>query len=128
MSNEATKKKNAGLALILAWLVPGCGHFYLGRRGKAVIFLIAITGAFIYGMWLSDFENVNPYRYNKAFLAQVFAGAPAALGYISGQSGTKVVDEGPQIFDVSFVYTCVAGLLNLLVIMDAGFIAAKGGR
>ena len=128
MNQNTSGKKNIGLAVLLAWVMPGCGHFYLGRRGKAVIFLVMITGAFVYGMWLSDFQNINPYRYNKAFIAQVFSGAPAVAGLIIQQHHTIIVDEGPQIFDVSFVYTCIAGLLNLLVIIDAGFIAAKGGK
>ncbi len=128
MSQNSSGKKNIGVAVILAWLIPGCGHFYLGRRGKAVIFFIAITGAFVYGMWLGGFHNVNPYRHDKAFVAQVFSGVPAGVGLVIDRRDTKVVDEGPQIFDISFVYTCVAGLLNLLVVLDAGFIAAKGGK
>jgi len=128
MSRETSGKKNVGVAVILAWLLPGCGHFYLGRRGKAVIFLVAVIGAFVYGMCLGDFQNVNPHRYDKQFLAQVFSGLPAVTGYVIARYDTRVVDEGPQIFDVSSVYTCVAGLLNLLVILDAGFLAAKGGK
>jgi len=120
-------KKNVGVALILALLVPGLGHLYLGRRVKAAIFLVLIAGAFVYGMWLSDFNNVNPARYDKAFIAQAFSGTPAAAGFVLNQYRTSPVDEGPQIYDVSFVYTCVAGLLNLLVIIDAIFLASKGG-
>ena len=29
---------NAHLAAILAWLLPGAGHFYLGRRVRALAF------------------------------------------------------------------------------------------
>jgi len=125
---DAPAKKNAGIALILAWVVPGLGHFYLGRRGKAVIFLVLIVGAFVYGMWLGDFNNVNPARYGKAFIAEILAGAPAAAGLVIARFQTATVDEGPQIFDVSFVYICVAGLLNLLVIVDAVALASKGDK
>ncbi len=125
---DAPAKKNALIALILAWVLPGLGHFYMGRRIKAVIFLVLIVGAFVYGMWLGDFNNVNPARYGKAFIAQVMAGAPAMAGLVTERFRTGVIDEGPQMFDVSFVYTCVAGLLNLLVIVDAVFLAFKGEK
>jgi hypothetical protein len=125
---DAPAKKNVGIALILAWIVPGLGHFYLGRRGKAVIFLVLIVSAFVYGMWLGDFSNVNPLRYGKAFIAEVFTGTPAVAGLAVDQFRAGTVDEGPQKFDVSFVYTCVAGLLNLLVIVDAVALAFKGEK
>lgn len=40
------------LAGILAWLIPGAGHWYQGRRTKAVLFFVCIVGTFIYGLWL----------------------------------------------------------------------------
>ena len=128
MNQSPQSKKNSGVALILAWVVPGCGHLYLGKRGKAVIFFVIIVGTFIYGMWLSDFQNVNPARYDKHFFAQVFAGVPAVAAFVWERYDNSVVDEGQQTFGISFVYTCVAGLLNLLVIVDAAFMGGKGGK
>jgi TM2 domain-containing membrane protein YozV len=121
-------KKSVGLALILSWVVPGCGHLYLGKRVKAIIFFVLIVGAFFYGMWLSDFNNVSPARYKLAAVAQAFSGFPAVAGLAIDQTKRGVINEGPQIFDVSLVYTCVAGLLNLLVVIDAIFLASKGDK
>jgi len=42
------------LAAILAWLVPGAGHWYQRRRSKAALFFLCITGTFGYGLWLGE--------------------------------------------------------------------------
>lgn len=40
------------VAGILAWAIPGAGHWYQGRRTKAVLFFVCIVGTFFYGLWL----------------------------------------------------------------------------
>jgi hypothetical protein len=44
--------KDPALAAFLAWLVPGLGHWYQGRRAKAVLFFVCIMGLFTFGLWL----------------------------------------------------------------------------
>ncbi|MDP6582131.1 MAG: hypothetical protein QF681_15870, partial [Vicinamibacterales bacterium] len=39
-------------AAALAWLIPGAGHLWLGRRQKGVIFLTALPVMFAIGLWL----------------------------------------------------------------------------
>jgi hypothetical protein len=48
----AVDLKDATLAALLAWLLPGLGHWYQGRRGKAVLFFVSIMGLFCYGLYL----------------------------------------------------------------------------
>src|SRR4030095_13492899 len=36
----------------LAWLIPGAGHMFLGRRQKGLIFLLALPLMFLTGLWL----------------------------------------------------------------------------
>ena len=51
---EAIDLKDPALAALLAWLVPGLGHWYQGRRAKAVLYFICIMGLFAYGVYLSS--------------------------------------------------------------------------
>jgi hypothetical protein len=44
--------KDPAFAAMLAWLIPGLGHWYQGRRAKAVLFFICIMGLFCYGLYL----------------------------------------------------------------------------
>lgn len=56
-SEQAVEKfnldlKNRRLAGLLAWLVPGLGHFYQGRNAKGALFLICITSLLVFGMYV----------------------------------------------------------------------------
>ena len=44
--------RNRPLAALLAWLVPGAGHLYQGRRVKAGLFFVCILSAWIFGFAL----------------------------------------------------------------------------
>ncbi len=56
----AIKLKDPALAAFLAWLVPGLGHWYQGRRAKAVLFFVCIMGIFCYGLYLGSSSQVIP--------------------------------------------------------------------
>lgn len=41
--------RNRNLAALLAWLVPGAGHYYQGRRSKAALFFLVIMTTYFIG-------------------------------------------------------------------------------
>ena len=47
-----------------AWFVPGAGRLWLGRRQKGIVFLVALTSMFAFGLWLEGrlfpFEMTQP--------------------------------------------------------------------
>jgi hypothetical protein len=51
---EPIDLKDPAIAAFLAWLVPGLGHWYQGRRAKAALYFICIMGLFAYGVYLSS--------------------------------------------------------------------------
>ena len=53
-AEETIDLKDPVLAGVLAWLVPGLGHWYQGRRGKALVYFFSIVGIFVYGLYLSS--------------------------------------------------------------------------
>ncbi len=46
--------KDPVLAAFLAWLWPGAGHLYQGRRAKGVLFMVCILGTFFYGLYIGE--------------------------------------------------------------------------
>ncbi|HUY36788.1 MAG TPA: DUF6677 family protein [Pirellulales bacterium] len=73
--------KDPVLAALLAWLVPGLGHWYQGRRHKAVLFFVCILGTFMYGLYLGEgrvvYASWRPNDKRLQYFTQVAVGLPA---------------------------------------------------
>lgn len=52
--------RNPWLAGFLAWLVPGFGHWYQGRRAKAIIYAAAIWPILLAGLWMGSYWEATP--------------------------------------------------------------------
>jgi hypothetical protein len=112
------------LAIVLAWAVPGLGHWYLGRPGKAAVYGISILGLFLAGLLLGAWRPVN-YNDTLLFVGQSLAGAPA---FIAGYAGKNLAtlqpgEIRPLHAEMATLYTLIAGFLNLLVVIDAFMVA-----
>lgn len=110
------------IAGILAWLVPGLGHWFIRQRARAAILFATITVTFWTGIAIGGVRNtVDPRERSLWFVAQLFTGSHAlgawGLHQVAARSDTP---PGPYFSsEVGVHYTGVAGLLNLLVILDA---------
>ena len=58
-NDQSIQLKDPLIAGVLAWLVPGLGHFYQGRNAKGVLFIVCILGTFIYGLYLGGSNEVG---------------------------------------------------------------------
>jgi len=105
-------------AAVTAFLVPGAGHMLLGRKQKALLFFCLIVATFLAGWFISGCENVYFARGRWHTLVQMGAGV---ITFIIGLPGTAP-EPGRTVmhtFEIGTLYTMVAGLLNVLVVMDA---------
>ena len=107
------------LLCLAAWAVPGAGHLWLGRRSKGLVFLIALPLMFAMGLALHGrlFPfDVSEWLVCLAAVADVGVGLPyfiaKALGYGGG-------DVRAVTYEYGNAFLIVAGLLNLLVVIDA---------
>lgn len=109
-------------ACLFAWLIPGGGHFYLRRGGKGTVFLCAILALFFLGAAM-DARLTVYFGWDEIFetlrtCAQFFVGTPCflarALGYGLERGLVKSINN-----EYGTTFTQVAGLLNILVILDA---------
>lgn len=120
---------------ILAWLLPGAGHFFLGHRGIAAVFFVAISFAYGTGLAVGGVKNsVNPQANRWLFLAELGIGGYTSVGYIASISlpdyGPKELSPYASFYpesDVAQIYLAIGGLLNLLAILDALTRAQTGG-
>lgn len=114
------------LAGLLAWLVPGLGHYYLGLRRHAIIFVVTTSVTFWTGVAVGGVKStVNPSLNGAWFAAQLCMGVET-LG--AWAAGVRVQRQHPNDIrftafwpsdNIAVVYTGITGLLNLLIIIDA---------
>src|SRR5262245_15772093 len=74
--------KDPRLAALLAWLVPGLGHFYQGRTAKGVLFFVCILGTFFYGLYIGNgqvvYASTTPTMFARwQYAFQLGVGLPA---------------------------------------------------
>ncbi len=88
---------NPWVAALLAWCVPGLGHFYQGRRHKGGIFLGAILGMFLAGLWLGGgrvvYASWRPAEPRWAFVCQAGAGLVAMPAVFQSMQLTGVAKQ-----------------------------------
>lgn len=147
-SEELPNLRNPALAAFLTWLLPGLGHWYQGRKFKAILFGSCIIGIYLVGLWIGRglvvyWTWINPLKdsenFRLSFIFQSFVGGFTLPGIIQGlllwlqkppildgwmAAPPQQVVNGlhPKIgrlVEIGTVYTAVAGLLNLLAMMDA---------
>lgn len=123
--NTAARMATAAIA---SWVLPGLGHLLVGDRSRGIIFLVAITLTFWTGVAIGGVKNtISPNDRTLWFAGQICAGGHslAALAWgscigtpvQSGQHPARIIGYG-RTEEVSVVYTAIAGMLNILVILD----------
>ena len=106
---------------LLAWLIPGAGHWLLGEKNRGAIIFLAICTTFLFGIMLGTIDVIDPQQHKAWFCAQVLCGFPTIITTILAQKLTDItiMDIFGRSRDIGQVYIGVAGLLNLLCILDA---------
>lgn len=109
-----------GVVCLLAWAVPGAGHLYLGRRAKGLVLLFCLLALFVLGVAMQSRLQLHLGFDDPLALivsvAQMAAGGPYLLARLLGFSAGEV---RAVTYEYGMTFTAVAGLLNLLVILDA---------
>jgi hypothetical protein len=113
--------------VIVAWLIPGGGHFLLKKRGRAALLLVSVTMMFLFGLLMRG-AMFHPEKGDLlttvinygGFLANLSAGA---LYLLSTMLGYAQPDVAGHVHDYGTKFLVSAGLLNVLAMVDAFEIA-----
>jgi len=121
MENKPKNENALYLIGLLAWLIPGAGHWLLGEKNRGAIIFVAICTTFLLGIMLGTIDVIDPQKAKAWFCAQVLCGFPTIITTILAQklTGITIMDIFGRSRDIGQVYIGVAGLLNLLCILDA---------
>lgn len=121
---EPSARRSPVVACTLAWLWPGAGHLYAGSPRRGIGFLLALGTLFGLGVamharlaWYFGLED--PLALLRS-LSQMALGAPYVLA-------RALVDPAgvptSPMHEYGNTFTEVAGLLNVLVALDARDVA-----
>jgi len=118
---------NTYLICLVAWLVPGAGHLWLGRTQKGLVFLITLPLMFAAGLWLEGrlfpFQIAEP-LVALAAIADLGIGLPYFIAKAINLGAGRVV---ALTYEYGNAFAIVAGLMNMLVVLDA-FDVAQGRK
>jgi hypothetical protein len=102
---------------LVGWFVPGAGHLMLNEKKHAIIIFVTIALTFAAGLYIGSIGVINPVGAKPWYVAQIMnSPVVAAIGHITA-SGDYPVYGRPN--EIGQIYTSIAGLLNLLCIVNA---------
>ncbi len=113
---ERRRGPSPALQVGLAWLVPGLGHFHQGRVRRALVVFVLLVGLFAVGTLLSDFSNLSRERHFYYWGGQFLLGLPAIV--VEVVSGRPPVTGEIPFVDAGLTFACIAGLLNVMAMLD----------
>ncbi len=115
--------------VVLAWLVPGAGHFLLKRQLHGIILLVTIASMFLAGILMQGrmFEPSNGDLFTTVmtyggFIGDVCNGLLYFLTVIGWGYDQQALPGAVHDYGTKFI-VC-AGLLNLLAMVDVYEIAS----
>lgn len=114
-------------AVLLAWLVPGGGHFLLKRPARGAILAASVVIVFLLGLMMRGTlfqpeggDLLTTVIYYGGFIGDLLAGI---LYFLTVWLGYSQPDLPGHVHDYGTKFLVAAGLLNLLAIVDAYEIA-----
>lgn len=132
---------------VAAWLLPGLGHVLIGQTRRGLIIGSAILGLWLAGLLIGGISVIDHkpvgdgmrQRFSLWFLGQAMLSPSLAVNLAHQQlkqvsvarfDHTPQPDDQPRpvftpalgrVAEIGTLYTALAGLLNLLAIMDVAW-------
>src|SRR5215210_5530448 len=113
---------NPWLIAILAWLIPGLGHFVQGRVLRGVVSCLTILLMFVLGVSIGG-HIYGLRETGEGLLSSLFGLCDMGSGilYLLAKFAGLALNERPEQITSEYgsVFLMVAGLLNLILALDA---------
>lgn len=111
---------------IAAWIIPGWGHLLSNRKTTGLTIFVVVNLLWISGMLLSEYEGGSRLFHPWLFWAGAGCGGTAVVSFIDpaaehalyGIQSVREYQDVPKWNDTGVLLVCVAGLLNILCLLD----------
>ena len=141
MAQASTSSMPGPVVALAGWLLPGAGYFLIGQRARGLVVGVTILALFTLGMLIGGLKVVEASKadYLAAplqaimdrpwFVGQFFAG-PISMIISSVGRNEWFMHSHARLNEIGTLYTAVAGMLNLMAVIDATWRAGRpgGGR
>jgi hypothetical protein len=121
-----------------AWLLPGLGHILLGQRVRGLIIMVAILSLWVAGLFIGGITCINHGEHTAWFVGQALVAPTVAADVIRASVAAPPAGAKPDwvppvspnaAYEPSYgrpneqgiLFTALAGLLNLLAIIDVAY-------
>jgi len=125
LSAETSRRVSPGLAAVLAWAFPGLGHLCLGRRKTAFAYAAIVTVTFLLGLSfqgrLYTIDSSQPLTILATFAVSGVGLLNIGERFLSDNPGGAIL---ASTYEYGCAYLLTAGLMNLLLMLDAWDIAS----
>jgi hypothetical protein len=130
---------------LAGWALPGLGYWLIGQRGRALtcgitILLVFFTGILIAGVRVvqapdmtaqgNAFQNVlqRPWFIGQVLNGPIGISAAMISDNLANSATYRNIEAKARLAEIGTLYTAVAGMLNLLTIIDASHRAGRLAR
>jgi Family of unknown function (DUF6677) len=114
-------------AVLVAWLIPGGGHFLLKKPERGVALGVSVIAMFVLGIMMrgamfhpEGCDLLTTVIYYGGFIGDLLSGI---LYFLAIWLGYNQPDMAGHVHDYGTKFLVAAGLLNLLAMVDAFEIA-----
>lgn len=107
----------------LSWLVPGLGHARAGQAGKGALLGAAVLAVFALGLAVSHGHAVDRATASVWWIGQNLCGGGSLFAALV--TGPLRMEAAPEHLALGTVLCTVAGLMNLVVMIDAYTVAER---
>jgi hypothetical protein len=120
----------APVVAIATWLIPGSGYLLLGQFARGLTIGLTVLALFVLGVLIGGIHVVDPPTFTHGanhvaevlqkpwYIGQFLTGA---IGIYAGKVGPGQPASHSRVSDIGTLYTAVAGMLNLMAIIDSSY-------
>ena len=114
------------VSMFLAWAIPGAGHLYLGRRGRAAVFFAVVVLMFAIGLSIDGgLYTIAGSRGSWLRILASYASMGSGFLYLVARRIGAPGDVVSATFEYGTAFMLTAGLMNLLLVLDCFDIATN---
>jgi hypothetical protein len=132
----------APLVALAGWCIPGAGYWLLGHRLRGMVIGITILALFIGGILIGGIRVIDVPKFTAAgnifadvlekpwYIGQILTGpicliASWASRAAASDPSLQQIMSHSRLNEIGTLYAAVAGMLNLLAIIDSSSRAAQ---